>query len=88
MFCLLNEPQFYGWGKVGKDSAIYDLLVGQDQAILGDALQYSKNIEDKPIAEFWMGGHPKSESQVILDINNTDKTVGINEFLKSMNLKP
>lgn len=44
------------------------------------------SLEGKPIAEFWMGCHPKAESQVLTD--SKDTWVPLTEFLANLGLPP
>ena len=49
---LIGKPQAYAWGKVGRASRIASMLSGVDL--------------NQPLAEFWLGAHPKAPADVVL----------------------
>jgi mannose-6-phosphate isomerase len=49
---LVGQPQSYSWGKVGKASRIAPFLEGE--------------VAEGPLAEYWLGCHPKAPARVIL----------------------
>jgi mannose-6-phosphate isomerase len=63
---LVGHPQNYSWGKVGKASRIAPFLEGE--------------VADEPLAEYWLGCHPKAPAQVILDDGSR---LSINDILSS-----
>jgi len=70
VYPLLCTAKQYDWGKLGKESAVAELLRNQSgAAAIKDEERY---------AELWMGTHPSGPSSVKVGA----KTVPLHEFLK------
>ena len=77
MFKMINTCQNYLWGrKGGADNLVYQFFKAQDAST-------QPNTED-PYAEYWMGCHPKSFSQILV---NGDQKKPVAEYLKENNLE-
>lgn len=77
MFKLVNTCQNYLWGrKGGADNLVYQFFKAQDSS--------SQPNTDQPYAEYWMGCHPKSFSQVLVD---GDKKIPVAQYLKDHHLE-